>query len=110
MASIGGLEKQYQLKLFPPLLAEAGISLKQVVTTLQNAFQEVGGRTIEVANRRAVPVNVEVQERLPTLREREDEIQLDLAAVDPPWAAFEPEDYPLKGGHRWQVQVPAAHD
>jgi len=51
VASIGGLEKQYQLKLFPPLLAEAGISLKQVVTTLQNAFQEVGGRTIEVANR-----------------------------------------------------------
>ena len=30
-----------------------------------------------------------------------------LAAFDPPWAAFEPEDYPLKGGHRWQVQVPA---
>ena len=63
--------------------------------------------TIEVANRRALPVTVEVQERVPTLREREDEIQLDLAVVDPPWATFEPEDYPLKGGHRWQVQVPA---
>ena len=64
--------------------------------------------TIEVANRRERPVNVEVHERLPTLREREDEIQLDLAAVDPAWAAFEPDDYPLKGGHRWQIQVPAA--
>ena len=51
VASVGGLEKQYQLKLFPPLLAATGISLKQVVTVLQNAFQETGGRTIEVTNR-----------------------------------------------------------
>lgn len=64
--------------------------------------------TIEVANRRDRPVNVEVQERLPTLREREDEIQLDVPLVDPPWTAFEPEDYTLKGGHRWQIQVPPA--
>ena len=51
LASVGGLEKQYQLKLFPPLLAATGISLRQIVTTLQSAFQEVGGRTIEVTNR-----------------------------------------------------------
>src|SRR5215471_21752326 len=29
VASVGGLEKQYQLKIFPPLLANAGIPLKQ---------------------------------------------------------------------------------
>jgi copper/silver efflux system protein len=51
VASVGGLEKQYQLKLFPPLLAQAGISLKQITTALQNVFQESGGRTIEVTNR-----------------------------------------------------------
>jgi len=51
VASVGGLEKQYQLKVFPPLLADTGISLKQLVTTLQNAFQDAGGRTIEVTNR-----------------------------------------------------------
>ena len=51
VASVGGLEKQYQLRLFPPLLAATGISLKQVVAALQNAFQESGGRTIEVTNR-----------------------------------------------------------
>jgi hypothetical protein len=61
---------------------------------------------VEVANRRERAVNIEVQERLPTLREREDEIQLDVAAVEPGWAPFEPEEYPLKGGHRWLVQVP----
>ena len=51
VASVGGLEKQYQLKVFPPLLAATGISLRQLVTTLQGAFQEAGGRTIEVTNR-----------------------------------------------------------
>ena len=31
VASVGGLEKQYQVKIFPPLLANAGISLRQVI-------------------------------------------------------------------------------
>jgi copper/silver efflux system protein len=51
VASVGGLEKQYQIKLFPPLLSERGISLRQVLTSVQTAFQEAGGRTIEVTNR-----------------------------------------------------------
>lgn len=51
VASVGGLEKQYQLKVFPPLMAKAGISLTQLVTAVQNVFQEAGGRTIEVTNR-----------------------------------------------------------
>lgn len=61
---------------------------------------------IEVANRLARAVEVEVQERIPTLREKEDEIHLDIGAVEPPWTPFEPEHYELKGGHRWKVQVP----
>ncbi len=51
VASVGGLEKQYQLKIFPPLLAKAGISLRQVITSVQEVFQEAGGRAIEVTNR-----------------------------------------------------------
>lgn len=51
VASVGGLEKQYQFKIFPPLLASAGLTLPQVVDSLRGAFQEVGGRTIEVTNR-----------------------------------------------------------
>ena len=51
VASVGGLEKQYQVKLFPPLLSERGISLQHVLTAVQGAFQQVGGRTIEVTNR-----------------------------------------------------------
>ena len=51
VASVGGLEKQYQLKIFPPLLARAGISLKQLIGAVQSVFQEAGGRMIEVTNR-----------------------------------------------------------
>jgi len=51
VASVGGLEKQYQLKVFPPLLANAGISLKQLIDAVQPVFQEAGGRMIEVTNR-----------------------------------------------------------
>jgi Cu(I)/Ag(I) efflux system membrane protein CusA/SilA len=51
VASVGGLEKQFQVKLFPPLLARTGVSLRQVTTAFQDVFQEVGGRTIEVTNR-----------------------------------------------------------
>src|SRR4029453_15712418 len=51
VASVGGLEKQYQIKLFPPLLAERGISLRQIIQVVDGAFQEAGGRTTEVTNR-----------------------------------------------------------
>lgn len=51
VASVGGLEKQFQLKVFPPLLAKEALSLRQVIDAVQAAFQEVGGRTIEVTNR-----------------------------------------------------------
>lgn len=51
VASVGGLEKQYQVKLFPPLLASLGLSMRNVVDALGTAYQEVGGRTIEVTNR-----------------------------------------------------------
>jgi Cu(I)/Ag(I) efflux system membrane protein CusA/SilA len=51
VASVGGLEKQYQIKIFPPLLAKAGLSLKQVIVAVQGVFQEAGGRMIEVTNR-----------------------------------------------------------
>jgi len=51
VASVGGLERQIQLKVFPPLLAANGLSLRTVVTALQSVLEQVGGRMIEVANR-----------------------------------------------------------
>lgn len=51
LASVGGLEEQYQVKIYPPLLTNTGISLREIITSLQGVFQEAGGRTIEVTNR-----------------------------------------------------------
>ncbi len=51
VASVGGLEKQYQIKLFPPLLEERGVTLQQVLDSVRGAFRQVGGRTIAVTNR-----------------------------------------------------------
>jgi copper/silver efflux system protein len=51
VASVGGLEKQYQVRLLPPLLSARGIGLRQVIGAFQGVFQEAGGRTIEVTNR-----------------------------------------------------------
>lgn len=51
VASVGGLERQIELKIFPPLLAEAGLTLRPLVTSLQNVFEQVGGRTIELTSR-----------------------------------------------------------
>ena len=42
VASVGGLEKQYQVKLFPPMLARTGLSLQQVIDALQR--RRSGGR------------------------------------------------------------------
>lgn len=51
VASVGGLERQVELKIFPPLLADTGLALRSIVTALQAAFDQVGGRTIELTNR-----------------------------------------------------------
>ena len=51
VASVGGLEKQYQVKIFPPLLAKAGLPLTAVIGSIRSVFQETGGRMIEVTNR-----------------------------------------------------------
>jgi len=51
VATVGGLEKQIELKIFPPLLAKTGITLGQLLDTLRQAFEQVGGRSIELTNR-----------------------------------------------------------
>ncbi len=51
VATVGGLERQVELKIFPPLLAQAGITLRDVITALKTAFEQVGGRSIELTNR-----------------------------------------------------------
>ncbi len=51
VASVGGLTKQLELKLLPPLLEQHGITLAQIIHAFKAAFQQVGGRTLELTNR-----------------------------------------------------------
>jgi Cu(I)/Ag(I) efflux system membrane protein CusA/SilA len=51
VATVGGLKKQYQLKIYPQLLSATGISLKDLVNKLETILDEAGGRVLEVNNR-----------------------------------------------------------
>jgi Cu(I)/Ag(I) efflux system membrane protein CusA/SilA len=75
VASVGGLEKQFQVRLFPPLLAERGISLGRVLNAVGGAFGEAGGRTIEVTGR-------EYQLRGSVSSENIDQLQLLVVGRD----------------------------
>jgi hypothetical protein len=55
-------------------------------------------------------VHVEVRERIPVLREGEDQARLSVAQVTPEWEALKPEslrpgEEGLKGGYRWLTPV-----
>ena len=63
--------------------------------------------TIEVENRLARAIDLELRERLPTTQAGEDEIVVE-ASADPAWEPYEPEEYALKGGQRWRARVAGA--
>ncbi len=47
VASIGGFVKQYQIEVSSPKMRAAGVSLMEVVTAVQNANLNVGGKVVE---------------------------------------------------------------
>lgn len=47
VASIGGFVKQYQIELSSTRMREAGVTLMEVITAVQNANLNVGGKTVE---------------------------------------------------------------
>ncbi|VAX23475.1 Cobalt-zinc-cadmium resistance protein CzcA; Cation efflux system protein CusA [hydrothermal vent metagenome] len=51
VATVGGLKKQYQLKIYPSPLAETGVSFQELVSAVASITGEVGGRLLEVNNR-----------------------------------------------------------
>lgn len=67
---------------------------------------------IDVQNNLAAPASLEVRERIPVLREDEDDIKLAIGAVSPSWEPYEQADESadaptLRGGYRWNIEVPA---
>ncbi|HEY4119179.1 MAG TPA: DUF4139 domain-containing protein, partial [Byssovorax sp.] len=65
------------------------------------------GVTIDVANQRADVLHLEVRERVPTTRDKEEDIEVEVTRVQPPWKKYEPDDGHLRGGHAWRIDVAA---
>ncbi len=60
---------------------------------------------VEIANNRAEAVDVEVRERLPTVRDKEEDIRVEVLSVEPRWEPYEQDETKLLGGHLWRVVV-----
>ncbi len=95
-----------------------GLGVAQGLKVARNArFHEtsaglMGGSTvlhhdidIELRSHLGRPHLVEVRERVPVLRDKEDDIKLTLREVTPAWETYDPSDAELRGGHRWRFTV-----
>jgi hypothetical protein len=60
---------------------------------------------IELRNLLAKPAMVEVRERVPVVREDDEEIEVALRSAEPPWEPWDQPDAPLRGAHRWRVEL-----
>ena len=68
--------------------------------------------TIDVDNLSGRTIEIEVRERIPVVREGDDEVEVTLKQIEPTWERWTPEaDGPttrrLRGGYRWRLAVPA---
>jgi hypothetical protein len=102
---------------------KVGLGVDQGVKVARNArFREesaglMGGTLIlrhelevELANHSGGDIELEVRERLPVVREHEDEIKVEVGEVAPAWEPYEPEprqdgEAPLRGGYRWRLTL-----
>lgn len=61
---------------------------------------------IAVANRLDRPALVEVRERTPVPAVADDsDVEIAIVDVSPGWEDYEQADAPIRGGHRWQLEV-----
>ncbi|HEY5921790.1 MAG TPA: mucoidy inhibitor MuiA family protein [Kofleriaceae bacterium] len=80
---------------------------------LRGALRLVHAISIDVENLAGRPIELEVRERVPVTREGDDDIEVSLGKVEPPWERYTPDtdaprDVRLRGGYRWQLTLPAA--
>ncbi len=79
---------------------------------LRGALRLLHAITIDVDNLSGRSIDLEIRERIPVTREGDDEVEVILGKVDPPWERWTPDpEAPrrslLRGGHRWRLAVPA---
>jgi uncharacterized protein (TIGR02231 family) len=102
---------------------DVGLGVDPLVKIARNAefHEEVAGMlrgalklfhviTIDLENLSPRAIDLEVRERVPVVREGDDDIKVKLAKVDPAWERWTPDsDTPqharLRGTYRWRVEV-----
>lgn len=108
----------------PGATVELGLGVDATVKVARNARfrEEVAGMlrgalklmhevAIDVENLGPRPIHLEVRERVPIPIAGTDDVEVEIDRVSPAWEAWRPEPgpgaAPLKGGHRWRVEVGA---
>jgi hypothetical protein len=61
---------------------------------------------IDITNNLSRDADVEVRERVPIVREGDDEVSVQVTEVDPPWEPFDQDRSPIEGAYRWRLNVP----
>ena len=98
-----------------------GLGVEEALKVARNTFYEEsahgllsGGATlahrveIEIANRLASAVKVEVRERVPIRDEKDESIEIAVGEANPAWEDYDQaETSRIKGGHRWTVTLGA---
>jgi hypothetical protein len=79
---------------------------------LRGTLRLVHAITIELENLSARQVDVEVRERVPVVRDGDDDVEVMLGKTEPPWERFTPDpaaprELQLRGGYRWRMAVAA---
>jgi hypothetical protein len=108
----------------PGASVEIGLGVDPAVKIARNSEfrEEVGGMlrgalklihaiAIDVENLSGRAIELEVRERVPVVREGDDDVEVTIGRAEPAWERWTPDpeaprDRRLRGGHRWRVTVP----
>lgn len=65
---------------------------------------------VEIHNHAGRAIDLEVRERVPVIREGEEDIKVEIGEVSPPWSVFDPRprrdgEARLRGGYRWSLSL-----
>ncbi len=86
---------------------------EEVGGMLRGALKLIHAIAIDVENLTGRAIELEVRERVPVVREDDDDVEVTVGRAEPPWERWTPEpeaprDPRLRGGHRWRLSIPAA--
>ncbi|HET9953210.1 MAG TPA: DUF4139 domain-containing protein [Polyangiaceae bacterium] len=66
------------------------------------------GITIDLQSHLNVDVRVQIRERIPVTRPKEEELRVTLQTVEPAWRAYEEQTPPIEGAYAWHITLPAS--